>query len=56
MLRRNGRLCLFLSLFSLQKNFQLKKNNNYIIAKHKKQQGIEGEMIPLDEILEDNVS
>lgn len=46
----------FLNLFSLQKDFQLKKNNNYIIARHKQQPGIEGKMIPLDEVLEDNVS
>lgn len=51
-----GFVFFFLNLFSLQKNFQLKKTNNDIIAKHKKQPGMEGEMIPLDEILEDNVS
>lgn len=51
-----GFVFFFLNLLSLQKNLQLKKNNNYIIARHKKQPGIEGEMIPPDEILEDNVS
>lgn len=51
-----GFVFFFFNLFSLQKNFQLKKNNNYIMARHIKQPGIEGEMIPLDEILEDNVS